>query len=372
MPYNLLMPEEKQESLRPSWVPLRLWQLRWWIVGTLFLLVWWRVPPLLYSHSGGGTDAKNAQLKAITDTRTALLAGLIGVGALLTFWLNSRVYRITARTFEVTEQGHITERYTKAIEQLGSGTLTVRLGGIYALERLAHDSPERDQPTVVEVLGAFVREHSRGHDTPPPKQGMAEEAAEKPDATAPGTDAKPRPATDVQAALSVLGRLPQQPKVSRGDLTGAQLAGANLSGAQLAGADLSGAQLAGANLSGAQLADAYLSRAQLEEADLSGAQLVGATLTRAWLVKADLSGAGLFHADLSGTQLDEANLSAARLEGANLSGAQLYKANLHQAQALTQPQLDVAVGDRLTELPAGLGRPASWVPVGPPHRISPV
>src|SRR5829696_7633641 len=156
MPYNLLMPDEEQKSLRPRWVPLRLWQRRWWILGTLFILVCWLVPPLLYRHTGTARDAK---LKAITDTRTALLAGLIGVGALLTFWLNSRVYRITARTFEVAEQGHITERYTKAIEQLGSDKLDVRLGGIYALERIAVDS-ERDHPTVVEVLSAFVREHS--------------------------------------------------------------------------------------------------------------------------------------------------------------------------------------------------------------------
>jgi hypothetical protein len=59
---------------------------------------------------------------------------------LLTFWLNSRVYRITARTFEVTEQGQITERYSKAIEQLGADKLDVRLGAIYALERIATDS----------------------------------------------------------------------------------------------------------------------------------------------------------------------------------------------------------------------------------------
>jgi hypothetical protein len=67
----------------------------------------------LHRHTGTTRDAK---LKAITDARTALLAGLIGVGALLTFWLNSRVYRITVRTLDVTEQGHITERYTKAID----------------------------------------------------------------------------------------------------------------------------------------------------------------------------------------------------------------------------------------------------------------
>jgi len=44
------------------------------------------------------------------------------------------------RTFELTEQGQVTDRYTKAIEQLGSDKLDVRIGGIYALERIARDS----------------------------------------------------------------------------------------------------------------------------------------------------------------------------------------------------------------------------------------
>ena len=61
---------------------------------------------------------------------------------------------------ELTEQGQVTDRYTKAIEQLGSDKLDVRIGGIYALERVARDSA-KDHPTVMEVLTAFIREHSR-------------------------------------------------------------------------------------------------------------------------------------------------------------------------------------------------------------------
>jgi hypothetical protein len=77
MPYNLLVPEkEDHRSPQPWW--LSVWQRRWWIaLATLFILVWWLIPPLLYRHTG---TAKDAKLKAITDTRTALLAGLIGVG----------------------------------------------------------------------------------------------------------------------------------------------------------------------------------------------------------------------------------------------------------------------------------------------------
>jgi hypothetical protein len=54
------------------------------------------------------------------------------------------------RTHELTEQGQVTDRYTKAIEQLESEKLDVRIGGIYALERVARDSA-RDHPTVMEV-----------------------------------------------------------------------------------------------------------------------------------------------------------------------------------------------------------------------------
>jgi hypothetical protein len=131
----------------------------------------------LYAGYFGITEAE--RLKAITDTRTALLAGLIGVGTLGTFWINARAQRFTAEsirvsqenlrlternqeeTFRLAQRGHLTDRYSKAIEQIGDGNLDVRLGGIYALEQLATDSQNaRDQGAIVEVLAAFVRVHS--------------------------------------------------------------------------------------------------------------------------------------------------------------------------------------------------------------------
>src|SRR5512142_2190097 len=167
---------------RPSWV----WQALAALAGlALFAWTWWQLPPALYRHVDG-----DARVKAITDTRTALLAGLVGLGAIGTFWLNSRVYKITARTFELTEQGHLTERYTKAIEQLGSDKLDVRLGGIYALERVARDSA-RDHPTVMEVLTAFIREHSNEQWPPSDPGGQEQERSTR---------------ADVQAAVTVVGR----------------------------------------------------------------------------------------------------------------------------------------------------------------------
>ena len=243
------------------------------------VLLVWRVPSALYK------TVKNepARVSAEASTRTGLVAGLAGLGALASLAIATRTYRLT-------QQGQITDRYTKAIEQLGSDKLDIRLGGIYALERIAVDS-ERDHPTVAEVLSAFVREHSQPTQVTSPDptaeilaallRGRGEPAEvlqANPDRSGDdvSNDSLPsplptppvKPPTDVQAAVSVLGRLPQRPGVSRGDLSGALLAdallgGANFSGAQLYGADLSGARLGGANLSSAELRRANLSGARL-------------------------------------------------------------------------------------------------------------
>ena len=95
-----------------------------------------------------------------------LAAGVFAAGALA---FTARNFTLSRRTLNLTEQGQVTDRYTKAIEQLGSDKLDVRIGGIYALERIARDSP-RDHPTVMEVLTAFIREHSH-EQRPPPDPG---------------------------------------------------------------------------------------------------------------------------------------------------------------------------------------------------------
>lgn len=56
---------------------------------------------------------------------------------------------------DATER-RVTELYTKAVELLGSGTAAVRLGGLYALERLAQDNPKQ-RATIVAVVCAYLR-----------------------------------------------------------------------------------------------------------------------------------------------------------------------------------------------------------------------
>ena len=66
------------------------------------------------------------------------------------------------RNLKATEDKQVTERFSKAIELLGrdgANDVHVRLGGIYALERIANDS-DKDYWQVMEILTAYVREQS--------------------------------------------------------------------------------------------------------------------------------------------------------------------------------------------------------------------
>jgi hypothetical protein len=58
---------------------------------------------------------------------------------------------------EADRKRRITDSFTKAVEQLGSDKLEVRVGSIFALEMLSYESP-LEHWTIMEVLAAFVRE----------------------------------------------------------------------------------------------------------------------------------------------------------------------------------------------------------------------
>src|SRR5918995_317166 len=109
-----------------------------------------------------------------------------------------------------------------------------------------------------------------------------------------------------------------------------------------------------ADLSGRNLSEVNLRRAELSEANLTGADLSGTNLSEANLSRADLMGANLTGAKLTGADLREADLSGADLSGADLSGADLSTASL------TQEEVEPAIGDENTQLPAELTPPAHW------------
>jgi uncharacterized protein YjbI with pentapeptide repeats len=97
-----------------------------------------------------------------------------------------------------------------------------------------------------------------------------------------------------------------------------------------------------------------LARAGTDPPDLP-ADLIGARLSGRDLRGAVLRGACLIAADLAG-----ADLRLADLTGADLRDARLHGADLSTALFVTQAQLNAALGDAETLVPASLERPARW------------
>jgi hypothetical protein len=254
-------PEKWAHFLLPTLLALLLPALLV-VTGILAVFLLWKLPKWQAAHSAGLTDDNRFDRE---NEARKTLAQIIG-GVVLLAGLYSSV-----QTFDLTREGQITDRFTKAIEQLGAldnegdPKLDVRLGGIYALERIARDS-KKDHRVVMEVLTTYVREHS-----PREYDDQGSKKTSQP-AEAPTQIDKSPIAADIQAILTVLGRrvvkYDKEPLYLSGtDLQGADLFEANLSGARLAGANLGGANLIRANLSGANLIGANLAgRSSLERA----------------------------------------------------------------------------------------------------------
>jgi uncharacterized protein YjbI with pentapeptide repeats len=290
------------------------------IVGFLVLLL----GPLAHWATVGADHLQGKEkADAINATRQILLAAAAGTAVLVGLGF-------TARTYYLSRRGQLTDRYTKATTQLASDKVTERLGGIYALEHLMRES-EADHTTVLAVLAAFIRENAS---TNPPK--TLDDQAPAPPLAEPSTpdirQPEPRPAIDVQAALTVLARRPRRPEPDEIDLSNTDLCGSDLRWARLENAQLERTLLQYANLSSANLKGAFLRRAQLQHAWLVGTQLDDADLIDAQLEQANLGGAQLRQARLDMAQLRQAHLQGADLRSALLAGACLEDAYLAKAQ----------------------------------------
>jgi len=326
----------REVAMRPSAANRRNLSIGIAVLIGLFAIAYLvlKVAPDWFAETDG-LDAKGRSdaRQGVRTASLALLAGTVGVvGA---------VY--TARSFALNRAGQLTDRFTKAIEQLGHKQGDVRLGGIYALERIARDSKE-DHPQVIEVLTAYIREHA-----PRTTVGTQEAQAAAGNADE-SNEAKPkRPATDVQAVLTVLGRrtlaheqgAPPRLDLGSTDLRGANLSAANLQGAVLSGTDLSDADLQHADLRGARA----------DSADISHAILDGADLRQTWLGNANLSQTNLSTACLQQATLNGANLTKARLYKADLRHASLFRTQLREALDLNHSKLRDAAYDRDTTWP---------------------
>jgi hypothetical protein len=321
--------------------------LRWVILALVIVAFLWFVPQLQGEYFSPKVPAE--ERPALVNEYRRTWAQIIGgFGLLLGLYFTWRRIEISQQELEATRDQQVTERFTRAIDQLGATDdkgekkLEIRLGGIYALERIAVDSlamensPGRDYSTVMEVLTAYVRENTP--QAPGPSNGSSDAASVDAEATAvadagaqqPAPPELHRPTADIQAILDVLSRtqarVPEEHR-TRLDLHEASLQGANLEGANLQWSNLQRANLQQAYLYGANLQGAYLRGTHLPGANLEGANL-----------RADFEFANLIEANLQRAYLEYASLRGAHLQRANLEHANLIEANLHGAK-VTDEQL---------------------------------
>ena len=318
--------------------------------------------------------------------------GLVGAGLIalpLAFWRSI----VADRQAKTAQQSLLNERCQRGAEMLGNGVLSVRLGGIYALQSLAKERPEQYHLQIMRLFCAFARQ-------PTKDSGLESEQVE----IEPGTMLGLR--QDIEAIILAIGsRSKSGIEIERKmdfrlDLRGAVLPGlqlldldlsnsflhhaklpssnfanTNLSDAFLNDADLRGAafhdvklrgtRLYRANLSGATFEDMDLSRVNFNNVDLSDASfvsvnlsgaifqdaimpnalLIGAIMPSAGFLRAKLQGARLMNADLTGAHFLDANLEEAKLTGANVSGAEFSVGGPQTVKGLTQAQLDRARAD---------------------------
>jgi uncharacterized protein YjbI with pentapeptide repeats len=285
------------------------------LLGGIILIPHLLYPPLSAAELSGIASAQvriqlqQAQSQLANDARSAVLQGLAGlvvVGGAVAAWWQAHISR----------EGQITERFTKAVDQLGNPNLDIRIGGLYALERIARNS-RADRNAILYLLGAFIRTHSPW---PAGTPGGPEHPTATVDEHLPWMRVR---AADIQAAMGVLGRLPpsrDEPAIS--------LSRVDLRSIALRNARLNGSRFRYANLARSVLGGVWLEDSDLTAADLRQANLDHAHLARANLNRATLQGASLHRADLSHADLRGADLSDAFLDGAVLSGAQADAATI--------------------------------------------
>ncbi len=265
------------------------------------------------------------------------------IALLLAVWrsiVGEKQARANQRQADTAQRSLVNERYQKGAEMLGHSVLSVRLGGIFALESLARDYPEDYHIQIVELFCAFVRNPTAD------KQLLLyfedEDIQEK---------FPPRLRDDVQSIMTAIGRRSVEQMVAEAErdyrldfraahLVRLELQDPNLTGALLQAADLSHAAIRGNGT------NAYLKGVSFRGAILNDARFSFVDLSESVFGNAKLHGAMLQNVVLSGVRFNSGRFSGGPATG--LTQAQLYAAwASHDNPPLLDGVLDSETGKPL-------------------------
>lgn len=372
----LVLPDTNRESAKGRFNSLHALK----VLAMLLAPVWlWLIGHILWSLWSLSQDYNPAVQD--TDLRWHILAfvGLItALGAMISAPLALIRVWTTERQTRTAEQGHMTDRISKAVEQLGAEktvknaegertvpNIEVRIGGLLSLERIAQDSVRydagRDHVRVMEILCAYVRENAPASDAvdfplpawkPLKDDATADEKARHLEwrkvRFANHFDSNTRqwagslegPKEDIALAVRIIGRRdPQQRAIEstwgpEADETAVWVfdtpcpvltepAEDRAHGAEKITAHEAALDQWTGTLFTYRGYRLDLRKTHLQAADLSNLVLSGCRLDGARMEGADLRGARMEGAFLRRARMEGADLTGARMEGAFLTGARM-------------------------------------------------
>lgn len=335
----------------------------------------WRLIEL--SWSGNADESIRAASAALTAIAAIFGAIFLCWRTVIAHWSA----RASQHQASIARETHLTTLFTKAVEFLGATrdvkrhetglsvtgstsqlasvpnsvtepNIEVRLGAIYALERIAKDS-ERDHWPIMEVLCAYIRNPQNSGAPALPESGKAHNAEWRKSIRS--------PRIDVQAALTVIGRRSPE-RIQYEIVNGLRL---NLERANLQDAVLSHGNFSRGLFKRASLDLARIDFAELESTNFWGASMDSATfqycrLRNACFASSTLSHASIIHSSAQNCLFHKAYLYQTTFFQSNLDGARLFDTNLSQA-AIQYDQLIGTLGDKSTRVPDGMPRPDTWL-----------
>lgn len=410
------------------------------LLSALFSVGIYLIWSLVSRVVSGGSDTVPAASAALTAIAAIFGAAFLTWRTVVAHWQA----RASLAQVSIARESHYTTLFTKAVEQLGATrdvkrraiddgdnpptlydytetepNLEVRLGAIYALERIAKDS-ERDRAPILEVFCSYVRN--------PQNCGNAVELKDIPDDQIKFREWKNQlhpPRIDIKACIRILsGELAanQNGDLSRSNLQNhifidGALAGTNFDGSNLGAssfnnfnvdnsrfnraiivavtfqnclirnADLDEARFSHVRFEACHLTSSQAHRTQfstsiVQSSDWQNASFESSRFSSVIFVNSNLPGASFRDGVLDSVQFVQATLNFAsfknaylndvvfshsEITGASFEGATLHKvgffgSDLTNVAGLTKEMLSETFGDSTNILPNGMDLPQNWSP----------
>jgi len=325
------------------------------IIGMVILFPKWQVKLAknkLRSFSGDLSASEKLMLEKdllnLENTYRLTISQIIGGAVVvLSLYFSLENLNNSQKSLELSQQGQLTDRFTKAVNQLGDKNTDINMGGIFALQRIANES-EKDHWPIMEILTAYVRRTMNKNLQYLPTDGQVNYQD--------GLKYY-KPRSDIQAVMTVLSKRNhvienRQNEVIHLDVSFLQ--GIVLDDAQLEHASFMSADLAGSLFRNTDLDSAHFNWANLQFVNFENSSMRGINLQGADASYSNLNNAHLENADLTDTDLRKARFQKFFVNGAKFSRTNLAGLDLRNIVGLTKKQLSDAYIDEFTTIPTQL------------------